>query len=86
VPFGSGAAALSMQVSPPVVHDVMLVRQGFPLFVQMSPAVHAMQPPVPLHTKFAPQTVPPSLGVAVFSHVSAPVSQDVTPSRHCSAL
>jgi hypothetical protein len=86
VPFGSGAAALSTQASPPDAHEVMPVRHGSPLPVQVSPAVHAMHPPVALHTWFTPQTVPGSLNVAVFSQVSEPVAQDVTPSTQAFEL
>jgi hypothetical protein len=81
-PFGSGTAGLSTHVSAPVEQEVSPVRQKVGFVVQTRPAVQAMQPPVPLQTWFTPQRVPPGFGVAVFSQVSEPVAQDVTPSTH----
>jgi hypothetical protein len=45
-----------------------------------------MHVPPPLQTSSGPQTVPPGFGVAVFSQVSAPVAQEVTPSTHAFVL
>ena len=81
-PFGSGTAGLSTHVSAPVEHEVSPVRQKVGFVVHVTPAVQALQAPVPLHTRFVPQTVPGALFVAVFSQVSEPLAQDVTPSTH----
>jgi hypothetical protein len=85
-PFGSGTAALSTHVSAPVAHEVSPVRQKVGFVVQSSPAVQAMQVPLPLQTWFVPQTRPADFGVAVFSQVSEPVAHDVTPSTHAFVL
>jgi hypothetical protein len=79
----SGLAAPSMQSCVPVLHEVMPSLQAVSgLSGHVTPAVQALQAPAPLHTRFVPQTVPGALFVAVFSQVSAPVAQDVTPSTH----
>jgi hypothetical protein len=78
VPFDSGAAALSTQISVPVAQEVMPVRHGSGLPVQASPALQELHVPA-LHTMFEPQGVPSAL-FAPSVHVDVPVAQEVTPS------
>lgn len=56
----------------------MPVLQALGLPVQELPAVHEMQPPVPLQTRFTPQLVPPAFEVP-FTHIDAPVVHEATP-------
>jgi hypothetical protein len=87
VPFGSGAAALSTQTDVPVEQEVIPVRHGSAFSVQVTPAVHGLQAPLPLQTRFVPQTVPAPFGAdALSKQVSAPVAQDVRPFTHGSGL
>ena len=80
-----GVAVFS-QVSPPVAQEVTPATHTFELVEQASPAVQAMQVPVPLQTSstsgFTLQAVPAAMGVAVSTQVSKPVAQDVVPATH----
>ncbi len=69
---------LSTQVIAPVRQDVVPILHWFELVVQVLPAVQAMHMPVPLHTMFVPQPVPPAL-LLPSMQVVAPVEQDVVP-------
>src|SRR5580765_8295951 len=68
----------SMQTDAPVVQEVTPFRQTDGLVVQVAPAVHAVQVPVPLHTKLVPQVVPAAV-LPVSTHFGAPVVQSMTP-------
>jgi hypothetical protein len=76
----------STQVCPPVMHDVVPVLQtppGLPVHAWF--AVHATQPPEPLHTMFVPQPVPAAL-LPLSTQVCAPVVHDVVPVRQIPGL
>jgi hypothetical protein len=62
-------AAVSMQVSTPVAHEVVPATHGLGFVAQALPAVHALQTPS-LQTWFVPQVVPFGMGVAVSRHSS----------------
>jgi hypothetical protein len=52
---------LSLHTIVPVPQVVTPVKQGLGLFVQLAPAVHEPQLPLPSHTRLVPQLVPPIL-------------------------
>lgn len=68
----------SAQLSIPVAHEVRPLRHVEGLVAHALPAVHATQPPVPLHTRLLPQPVPGGRDMPS-THVCTPVEQLVTP-------
>jgi len=73
------------QVCAPVLHDVVPLKQTLGLVVQLCPAVHALQVPLPLQTWFVPQVTPADFGVP-FTHVWLPVVHDVVPLKQVPGL
>ncbi len=70
----------SMQTCAPVLHEVMPLRQMLGLVAQLTPAEHATQVLLALHTSPAPQLTPVPLGEARLStHADMPDAQLVTP-------
>jgi hypothetical protein len=76
----------STQVWLPVLQEVVPVRQMPGLLVQAWPAVHATQPPEPLHTWLVPQLVPAGSFPVASMHTCAPELHDVVPSLHVVGL
>jgi hypothetical protein len=72
----------STHVWLPVEQEVVPVRQMPGLLVQAWPAVHATQPPEPLHTWLVPQLVPAGSFPVASMHTCAPELHDVVPSLH----
>lgn len=77
VPLATSAD--SVQTTAPVVHDTVPVRHGFPLTVQLAPAVQAMHDPALLHTWLVPQVVPTARLVFLSVQVGVPVEQASAP-------
>jgi hypothetical protein len=83
VPFGSGASALSTQACVPVEQEVVPVRHGSGFVAHATPAVQALQAPLPLQTWSVPQEVPAGSGAAGLStQVCVPVAHEKTPATH----
>ena len=75
----SPSAVASTQTEAPVAQEVTPSWQSASgLVAQESPAVQEEQVPA-LHTRFVPQLVPFGMAVVVFTQVSPPVAQEVTP-------
>jgi hypothetical protein len=69
----------SVQTDAPVLQEVVPVRHGFPLTLQLAPAVQLTQLPVELQTLFVPQLVPAATRVPVSLQTGVPVEQDSIP-------
>ncbi len=79
VPFES-RVAVSTHVCWPVEHEVVPAWQAVGFVPHALPAMHALQPPVPLQTAPVPHDVPAVFGVAVSMHCCVPDAHEVTPS------
>lgn len=77
----AGLFAPSVQTGAPVAHDTTPTLHAPVLVVQLAPALHAMQAPLPLHTWPTPQAVP-AMAFAPFTHVVEPELQSVRPVMH----
>jgi hypothetical protein len=75
----------SRQTGAPVRQLMMPVLHAVGLVEQFALGVHAPQAPLPSHTMFAPQLVPPGL-LMPSTHVCAPVAHEVTPFLHALGL
>jgi hypothetical protein len=71
----------SMQTDAPVVQDVTPFLQTDGFVVQVWPAVHATQVPLPLQTWFVPHVVPAAV-LPVSRQRGAPIVQSTTPVLH----
>ncbi len=65
----------SEQTAAPVSQEVVPVRQGLPLTLQLAPVVQLTQLPVGPQTLFVPQVVPAATGVPVSVQAGVPVAQ-----------
>jgi hypothetical protein len=82
VPHDVPGAALpepSTHVGPPLAHDVTPALHTFGLPVHEPLALHATQPPLPLHTRFEPHDVPAGIFAALSMQLVAPEPHDVMP-------
>jgi hypothetical protein len=73
------ALADSVQTGAPVVHDVVPVRQGLPLTLQVAPAVQLTQLPVEPQTLLVPQLVPAATRLPVSLQTGVPVEHARVP-------
>lgn len=77
VPFA--AFADSVQTGAPVLQDVVPVRHGLPLTLQVAPSVQLTQLPVEPQTLLVPQPVPAATTVPVSLQTAVPVAQVSVP-------
>ena len=77
VPLATSAD--SVQTGAPVVHEVVPVRHGFPVTVQVAPTLQAMHAPALLQTLSVSQVVPAATLVFLSVQVGAPVEQESAP-------
>lgn len=73
---------VSVQTGAPLVQTVAAVRQGFPVTVQLAPAVQATQLPEALQTLLVPQLVPAATAVVLSLQTGVPVVQESVPWWH----
>ena len=69
----------SVQTAAPVSQDVVPVRHGLPLTLQLAPIVQATQLPVEPQTLFVPQLVPAATSVPLSLQTGVPVEQASDP-------
>ena len=77
VPFA--AFPDSVQTGAPVPQDVVPVRHGFPLTLQVAPTVQLTQLPVEPQTLFVPQPVPAETTTPVSLQTGVPVEHASVP-------
>jgi hypothetical protein len=65
----------SVQTGAPVSQDVVPVRHGLPLTLQLAPTVQLTQLPVAPQTLFVPQLVPAATSVPLSLQTGVPVEQ-----------
>src|SRR5260370_32154478 len=80
----SATSPVDTQVGWPALHEIVPVRQTFPLGWHEAPAVHAPQAPF-TQTWLVPQGVP-SAALPIAAHVETPYAHDVTPDLHALPL
>ena len=73
------AFADSVQTGAPVLQDVVPVRHGLPLTLQVAPTVQLTQLPVEPQTLFVPQPVPAATRVPVSLQTGVPDEQVSVP-------
>ena len=69
----------SVQTAAPVPQDVVPVRHGLLLMVQLAPTVQLTQLPVEPQTLFIPQLVPAARSVPLSLQTGIPVEQAIAP-------
>ena len=65
----------SVQTAAPVSQEVVPVRHGLPLTLQVAPTVQLTQLPAELQTLLVPQVVPAATSVVVSVQTGVPVEQ-----------
>jgi len=69
----------SVQTDVPVLQEMLPVRHGFPLTLQLAPTVQLTQLPVELQTLFVAQLVPADTRVPVSVQTGVPVKHESVP-------
>src|SRR3954467_9838206 len=69
----------SVQTGAPVLQDVVPVRHGLPLTLQVAPTVQLTQLPVELQTLFVAQLVPADTRAPVSLQTGVPVKHESVP-------